>query len=145
MNKNLVSSMLVYGVILIGLFLLTACQSSERVAVAAALPREAGIVYAMDPVDLKLFNAAETSPVYVPANVHSADRKFFTDTYLGSLSRDSFDYEQAAEAMAYRWQAMAEAYEKAGLLNDTISAGNADALRWQAIAREHENLGSLNK
>ncbi|MFQ5433727.1 MAG: hypothetical protein ACE5FD_02525 [Anaerolineae bacterium] len=202
MNKNLVSSMLGYGVILISLFLLAACRPTEKVALAAPLSREAGTVYAMDAVDLKLFNAAETSPANVtavvhpadrkfftdnylgskgteaavaaglpkaagtvyamdavdlklfnaaetsPANVtavvHPADRKFFTDDYLGSLARDNFDYEQAAENMAFRWQAMAAGYEKAGLLNDSMDAGDVKAFRWLAIARGYENLGLLN-
>ena len=37
-----------------------------------------GIAYAMDPVDLKLFNTTETIATLVPASVDPADRKFFT-------------------------------------------------------------------
>jgi hypothetical protein len=191
MNKKVVSSILSLIVILISLFLLAACRPTDRVAMAAELPRKAGTVYAMDSVDLKLFNAAETSPAHVTAVVNPADRKFFTANYLGLQSADvtavvnpadrkfftanylglqSADVTavvnpadrkfftanylglQSADAtplhpadvMAYRWQAMAEGYEKAGLLNDSMDAGDVKAFRWLAIAHGYENLELLN-
>jgi hypothetical protein len=36
----------------------------------------------------------------------------------GMLTREPFDYEQAAEDLAFRWRAMAEWYERMGLLNE---------------------------
>jgi hypothetical protein len=108
MKKNVLSSMFGLGVILISLFSLASCRLEEKVAVAASLPEKAGAVYAMDPVDLKLFNAAgtastnvtaaktgityamdpvdlklfsttRTTATFVPATLDPADRKFFTN------------------------------------------------------------------
>lgn len=56
---------------------------------------------------------------------------------------EAFDYERAADISALRWQAMAEAYERAGLLNDRIEPGDASAYRWQAMARAYEQAGLL--
>lgn len=108
MKKNVLSSIFGLGVILISLFSLASCRPEQKVAMAASLPEKAGAVYAMEPVDLKLFNAAGSStanvpaakagityamdPVdlklfntisstqtFIPATVDPADRKFFTN------------------------------------------------------------------
>ena len=55
-----------------------------------------------------------------------------------------FDYEQAADVLAYRWIAMARAYEKAGLLNRKIDAGDLMAYRWNAMAQGYKRQGLLN-
>ena len=136
MKKNLLSSIFVFGLILIGLFLLAGCQLEPKVAAAAgheshgplthettinpellaferylaepAAAGKAGIVYAMDPVDLKLFNAANTSPTTVMANkagivyaMDSVDLKLFNaaDTSPTTVTAD-----QA------RWDALGEFY-----------------------------------
>lgn len=49
------------------------------------------------------------------------------------------------DAQAYRWQAMADGYERLGMLNvDSDAAADAKAYRWQAMARGYEQLGLLN-
>ncbi len=40
----------------------------------------------------------------------------------GLLTCDDFNYGEAAENMAFRWQAMAEAYERMGLFNERRSS-----------------------
>jgi len=45
---------------------------------------------------------------------------------------------------AYRWLAMARAYEKLGLLNDALDAGDVMAFRWNAMAAAYERQGLLN-
>ncbi len=51
----------------------------------------------------------------------------------------------AADAQAYRWQAMANWYERHGLLNlDSEAAADAHAYRWQAMANWYERQGLLN-
>lgn len=62
----------------------------------------------------------------------------------GLLTRDAFDYAQAADDLAYRWNAMGEAYEKAGLLNDRLDPGDVAAYRWEAMAKAYERAGLLN-
>jgi hypothetical protein len=61
MKKNILSFLGSSSLILLSLVLLVACQAVEQEA-AAAQPESTGIVYAMDPVDRKLFNAAEPAP-----------------------------------------------------------------------------------
>lgn len=56
----------------------------------------------------------------------------------------AFDYEAAAEVSAYRWLAMAKAYERMGLLNDEMDPGEVSAFRWEAMARAYERMGLLN-
>lgn len=56
-----------------------------------------------------------------------------------------FDYEQAAEIKGLRWKAMAEAYEKQGLLNITSSPDEAMAYRWIAMARFYEKSDLLDE
>jgi len=60
---------------------------------AVAQTPSTGIVYAVDLIDRKLFNAAEPAP----GNVES---------------------EAAADALAFRWQAMANFYADYGMLNE---------------------------
>lgn len=57
---------------------------------------------------------------------------------------EAFDYERAADISAMRWQAMAAAYERAGLLNDRMDAGDVSAARWQAMGEAYEKAGLLN-
>ena len=45
---------------------------------------------------------------------------------------------------AYRWNAMAQAYEQAGLLNNTPDAADISAYRWNAMAQAYEQAGLLN-
>jgi hypothetical protein len=63
---------------------------------AAASPEAAGIVYAMAPVDLKLFNTGEVSPASKPSPVAAADRKFFYSNYLNGNGSERLAYEYPA-------------------------------------------------
>jgi hypothetical protein len=63
---------------------------------AAASPEAAGIVYAMAPVDLKLFNTVEVSPASKPSTVAAADRKFFYSNYLNWNGSERLAYEYPA-------------------------------------------------
>jgi hypothetical protein len=107
MKKNVLFSIVGFGVILIALFLLTSCRLGEK-AVAATLPEAAGSVSAAsDPFD------------YEQAAVNHAARwqamaQFYADH---GMLNERFDYEQAADNLAARWQAMGLFYEKNGLLN----------------------------
>ncbi|HEX6384699.1 MAG TPA: hypothetical protein VF177_08525 [Anaerolineae bacterium] len=57
-----------------------------------------------------------------------------------------FDYEQAAEVSAARWQAMAGFYQANDMLNfDTEQAAEVSAARWQALARFYEQAGLLTR
>jgi hypothetical protein len=213
MKKNLLSSIFVFGLILIGLFLLAGCQLETKVVAAAgheshgplthettinpevrafehytaeqAAAGKAGIVYAMDPIDLKLFNAAYAAPTTVTADqarwdavgefytshagarsaeVITADQarwdavgEFYTSQAANAVrdlavvpaveaseASTDFDYEQAAENMAYRWTAMARAYERHGLLNTETDPADIVAFRWTAMAKAYERNGLLN-
>lgn len=55
-----------------------------------------------------------------------------------------FDYELAADQLAYRWIAMARAYEKMGMLNVKVDPDDAMAYRWTAMAKAYERMGMLN-
>jgi len=56
----------------------------------------------------------------------------------------NFDYEQSAEAQASRWQAMARFYEQNNMLNfDYEQSAEAQAFRWQAMANFYEEAGLL--
>jgi hypothetical protein len=63
---------------------------------------------------------------------------------VASEAYTDFDYEQAAEVKAFRWNAIARGYEKLGLLNTNMDPGDVKAFRWNAIARGYEKLGMLN-
>ena len=71
------------------------------------------------------------------------------DNPAGAVEADVFDYAQAAEVSALRWQAMARFYEQQGRLTrdnfDYEQAADNLAYRWQAMADWYENAGLLNK
>ena len=46
--------------------------------------------------------------------------------------------------MAYRWEAMAKAYEKANMLNHQLDASELSAYRWNAMAEAYQKMGMLN-
>jgi len=50
----------------------------------------------------------------------------------------------AGDVKAFRWLAMAQGYERLGMLNTTMDAGDVMAFRWLAIAQGYEHLGMLN-
>ena len=60
------------------------------------------------------------------------------------VESSDFDYEQAADNLAYRWIAMAQAYEKAGLLNRKTDPGDLMAYRWNAMAQAYQRHSLLN-
>ncbi len=66
----------------------------------------------------------------------------------GATTAESFDYEQAANISAMRWQAMAEFYEAQGMLTrdnfDYEQAAENSAYRWNAMAEAYEKMGLLN-
>ena len=107
MKKNLLFSIFGFGVNLISLFLLAGCQLETKVAAAAdyeshgpqtheTTANKAGIVYAMDPVDLKLFNAAYASPTTVTADQARWDAlgEFYT-SQAGARSAEAIKADQA--------------------------------------------------
>ena len=59
-------------------------------------------------------------------------------------SEDAFVGMDPEDVMAYRWNAIAQGYEKLGLLNANMDPGDVKAYRWNAIARGFEKLGLLN-
>ena len=76
-----------------------------------------------------IYGAGETDRLLAPAAEASAE----------------FDYAQAAENKGFRWNAMAEAYERRDRLNDTSSPDEAMAYRWIAMARFYEKNDLLNE
>lgn len=62
---------------------------------------------------------------------------------------DTFDYEEAADNMAFRWLAMARFYERNNMLtSDTFDyeqAADNMAFRWLEMARFYEEHGMLNE
>lgn len=62
---------------------------------------------------------------------------------------EDFDYEQAADISAMRWQAMARFYEAQWLLTrddfDYEQAAEYMAFRWQAMAKFYEKQGLLTR
>ena len=100
MTKNKIFPTIIFIIVLVGLPLLTACQSIS--------PKQALAAEAVDLVDAE------------------------------------FDYEQAAENTAFRWVAMAEAYQRNGMLNYSSNPDDVSAFRWNAIADGYERLGLLN-
>ncbi len=187
MKKNLLSSIFVFGLILIGLFLLADRQLEPKVAAAAgheshgplthettinpelraferylaepAAVNKAGIVYAMDPVDLKLFNAADTSLTAVTVNkagivyaMDPVDLKLFNaaDTSLTTVTANKAGIVYAMDSVdlklfnaAYtspttvtadqaRWDALGEFYtSNAGVRSAEVIT--ADQARWDAL------------
>lgn len=65
--------------------------------------------------------------------------------FVSAAGSDSFDYERAADIHAARWVAMAEGYERMGMLNfDYEQAANNQAARWVAMGKAYERMGMLN-
>lgn len=66
-----------------------------------------------------------------------------------STAEELFDYDEAVNTLTFRWQAMADFYEKNGLLTrDTFDYDEAAenlAYRWQALAKFYDDHGLLNK
>ena len=56
-----------------------------------------------------------------------------------------FDYVAAADNHAFRWNAMAEAYERHGMLNYHNNPDDLSAYRWLAMAKAYEQLGLRNE
>jgi hypothetical protein len=134
MKNNVLSSIFGYGMILISLFLLASYRPGEQVE-AAALSAEPGIVYAMDPVDLKLFNSAETPATYTLATVHPADRKFFAGMAKSYPAKNARVSQRTLEADAARYSALATHHlENARVSQRTLEA---DAARYSALATYH--------
>ncbi|HAY84165.1 MAG TPA: hypothetical protein DCY42_04345 [Chloroflexi bacterium] len=48
------------------------------------------------------------------------------------------------DLLAYRWNAMAKAYEKMGLINNGMTSDDLLAYRWDAMAQAFEKNGRLN-
>jgi hypothetical protein len=184
MKKNLLSSIFVFTLILVGLFLLAGCQLEADVAAAAGsenhgpqnlettisselwafdrylaehpVAAKAGIVYAVDPVDLKLFNAADAAPATVsagksgvvyamdPVNLKLFNAAFATPTtvtadqarwdargefytsHIGARSAEAINADQA------RWDARGELYTSHTGAR-SVAAINADQARWDAL------------
>ena len=63
-------------------------------------------------------------------------------------TEESFDYDQAADISAMRWQAMGKFYQAQGLLTrddfDYEQAAELTAYRWNAMAEAYEKMGLLN-
>lgn len=87
--------------------------------------------------------------VLVVQQVNPLSITLFSDTGAGEGRRQAFDYEQAADVSAARWQAMARFYEQAGLLTkdnfDYAQAAENMAIRWVAMAEAYERMGLLNE
>ena len=66
-----------------------------------------------------------------------------------SRTEQVFDYEQAADLSAARWQAMGEFYEEQGMLTrdnfDYGKAADLSAARWQAMGEYYEEQGMLTR
>ena len=66
-----------------------------------------------------------------------------------ATTEETFDYEQAADVSAMRWQVMGKFYKAQGLLTrDDFDYEQADELmayRWNAMAEAYEKMGLLNE
>jgi hypothetical protein len=63
---------------------------------------------------------------------------------LNQKDQSASNIQDPGDLMAYRWEAMAKAYEKANMLNHRLDAGELSAYRWTAMAKAYENMGLLN-
>lgn len=65
---------------------------------------------------------------------------------IGLIQKDQSvtNIQDPGDLMAYRWEAMAKAYEKANMLNNRLDAGELSAYRWNAMAQAYQRLGLLN-
>lgn len=68
----------------------------------------------------------------------------FPSINLGLDRAASPDFRDPGDLMAYRWNAMAQAYEKAGLLNSRYDADELTTYRWNAMAQVYADQGMLN-
>jgi hypothetical protein len=131
MKKNLLSSIFVIGVTLVSLFLLVGCQLEAKVATAA---ENAGIVYAVDPVDLKLFNAADPSPTNRGVEIDANTARWIS---LGErYSEDTLTSDRVANANIARWNTMGEHYQTMAL-DDIELATKAYTARWVSLGQSY--------
>lgn len=63
---------------------------------------------------------------------------------LGLDRASSSDIQDPGDLMAYRWNAMAQFYEKNGMLNNRLDAADLMAYRWNAMAQAYKSKGLLN-
>ena len=139
MKKNVLSSMFGFSVILISLFSLVSCRPEEKVAVAAALPEAAGVVFASGSTPFDYERAADNQVARWQAMA-----QFYADQ---DMLNEYFDYERSADNQVARWQAMAQFYADHDMLNEHFdyekAADNLTA-RWQAMGLFYEKNGLLN-
>jgi len=155
MNKRVFSVFCGCGALLLSLVLLAGCQPGT-IAAAAPLAQNAGNVYAVAPVDQKLFYAVEPVASGATAalrgnssNVYAmdpVDRQLFHAVVSAAdgplVSGDDFDYEQAADNSAARWLAMGQYYRAHEMLTrddfDYEQAADNSAARWLAMGQYYE-------
>ena len=63
---------------------------------------------------------------------------------LDQKDQPASNIQDPGDLMAYRWNAMAKAYEKANMLNHRLDASELSAYRWNAMAQAYQRLGLLN-
>ncbi|MEM7031170.1 MAG: hypothetical protein AAF629_16525 [Chloroflexota bacterium] len=97
MLKKVTHAVLLLSALTISSITLAGCQNTPISTVSAAEP----IIYVSD--DALTYRWQAMSAFYEKADM---------------LTRDDFDYEQAAEHLAQRWMAMARFYEQAGMLRN---------------------------
>jgi hypothetical protein len=115
MNKRKVSPIFVIALVLIGLPILSACQTAQPIRAAAA-PEYSDLAEKKIAVEADRWNAmAEAYQRHEALNT-------------------SYSPE---DVLAYRWLAMAQAYEKFGLLNDKLDVEDVMADRWNAMAEAY--------
>ena len=69
-------------------------------------------------ITLLILSLAALSLLTACQSTIPAQAKAVEAVVLDEAESSDFDYEQAADQMAYRWNAMAREYERLGLLND---------------------------
>lgn len=95
-------------------------------------------IFGLGVILISLFSLASCRPEEKVAVAASLPEK------AGSVSAsdiDSFDYEQAANNQAARWQAMAQFYADHDMLNERFDyeqAADNFAARWQAMGQFYE-------
>lgn len=151
MKKRLLPALIALSVIAMNVLLLASCRP-QQIAAAAALPEKAYSASYIAAVDQKMSYAVDKSPARMDPDEAMAARwlamgKYYQDHNL--LTRDDFDYEQAADNMAARWLAMGKYYEDHDLLTrddfDYEQAADDMAARWIAMGTYYEKQGLLNK
>jgi hypothetical protein len=128
MKKNMLSSIFGCGLILISLFLLAACQPTEKVA--AALTEE-GSMNAVYSADRKFFmgNYLHAAP-QASTNDANVQRWVAMGSYYTALS--SKRAASAAAANQARWEALGD-YYLIHIGERPLRANQADQARWTAI------------